>query len=195
MSEPAPAAVSALTRDSLYALMIETADTARLAADQAELLRRHFQQALLVLLPVGSVIDLRPRRDMPSYLARLSTVRGNDRGSKLFRIERVGLSNYNAVHPGLSELSIEATPISMTTGKEMSGVSGGKSFSSKTTIRLAGMLDDELMTVVFGEQGSMTTDQAEEHRRQNFRQLAALISANQPTPAPAPDPTDLTPEA
>lgn len=77
-------------------------------------------------IPEGTVIDLRLERGKPKpdYLHNVKVVSGNSRGTHIFRIERIRFVDPNAIHSDLSEWYADATPISMTTGKDMSSTAG-----------------------------------------------------------------------
>ena len=105
-------------------------ESARLAKTQAQITKDVLAAAMLdwirEQLPVGTLIDLRhkPENPLPIHLRNIKVMSGNDRKTKIFRIERIRFVEPDATHPDLSTWSADATPISMTTGKDMSGLAG-----------------------------------------------------------------------
>lgn len=94
-------------------------------------------KAIRLLLKPGQVIDLRQMKGLPEFLWSTRTVRGADRGTKLFRIESEPAIQVDVIHPNLSRWTCEATPISEKTGKDMSG-RASSSHVTRDTVRLGG---------------------------------------------------------
>lgn len=106
----------------------------------AAVMLRAFQS----IMPSGTVLDLRFSRENlpPAHLSRVRTLRGNDRGTKVFRIVNVVSVEADPVHPDLSKWIADAVPISEKTGKDMKGTSHGA--DSRETVRLHGSVGCEI---------------------------------------------------
>lgn len=133
--------------------LLAAARDAKAACDRAtNSLSQALHAALTTLLPVGMVID-RTARKVPEYLFSVKTMAGNDRGTHLFRIEKLVCVNFSISHPALSRWEADATPISEVTGKDMKASAGNKG-RTRSTVRLVGQLggfpDDPDSDVVLG---------------------------------------------
>lgn len=102
--------------------------------EMASVMLRAFQR----LISSGSVLDLRFSKENPPppYLARVRTMRGNDRGTKVFRIVNVVAVEVDPIHPDLSTWIADAVPISEKTGKDMKASTGHG--NNQDTVRLHG---------------------------------------------------------
>lgn len=117
-------------------------DEAIRAADVAEAaevaLCEALQTALRTRMPVGLVIDLTPVRDMAEHLHATKTMKGADRGTKVFRIESAPTVEVNPRHPTHATWTCRATPISERTGKDMRAATHG--CDSRSTVTLKGSI-------------------------------------------------------
>lgn len=82
------------------------------------------RQAMVTLLPVGAVFDLRERKQ-PAWLFNVRTQRGNDRGTRIFRITAPPRIELDVAFIELARWTCSAVPISEVTGKDMSGKAHG----------------------------------------------------------------------
>lgn len=117
-------------------------DTARIKAEEASIARETMASALLQvfqkIMPPGTILDLRFGRHNPPpiYLSHVRTLRGNDRGTKVFRIVKVVAVDATPSHPDFSTWIADAVPISEKTGKDMLASSGHS--AGHATVRLHG---------------------------------------------------------
>lgn len=88
------------------------------------------------LLKPGMTIQ-RKTRGNPYWLQRVTTIRGNDRGTNTFVIASTVAVDINPSFPELSTWSCEATPVSEKTGKQMDGSAHGAN-GNMVTVRLTG---------------------------------------------------------
>ena len=117
----------AILQEAEIATIFDQAKTAQeQAKDLKEALADKMQAWISKKLPIGTVIDLRldKGKPKPEYLHNVHVVSGNGRNTKLFRIEKIRYVEPNVLHPDLSHWYAHATPISMTTGKDMSSAAG-----------------------------------------------------------------------
>ena len=101
------------------------------------------------LLKPGMTIQ-RKIRGNPYWLQRVTTIRGNDRGTNTFVIVSLVAVAINPSHPELSTWSCEAIPISEKTGKPMDGSSHGAD-GNKPTVRLTGDIAVDHPTIDMSE--------------------------------------------
>lgn len=108
------------------------------AAESKKAMAAVMLRAFQAILPPDTVLDLRFSRENlpPAHLSKVRTMRGNDRGTKLFRIVNVVAVEPDPRYPDLSTWIADAVPISEKTGKDMSGCSHGA--DSRETVRLHG---------------------------------------------------------
>jgi hypothetical protein len=112
------------------------------AAQARDALAAIMLAAINKLVPPGTVLDLRfGRSKPPGHLARVSTMSGNDRGTKVFRVVKVLSVDAKPGSPELSTWTCEAVPISEKTGKDMLASTGH--YSGKQTVRLSGSMSVE----------------------------------------------------
>lgn len=130
------------------------------AYDNAIKKRDHLEGLLTSILSKiiyhGLVVDLSKRKELLKCFAIVNTVRGNDRGTRIFRIESAPILSISMSHFSSSTWSCEATPISESTGKDMDGSVHGAN-AKLNTVRITGeiFIDDfrsEDMDSVFREQ-------------------------------------------
>lgn len=90
------------------------------------------------LMPAGFILDLRFSKETPppAHLWRVRTMRGNDRGTKVFRIVNVVTVDADPMNPSLSAWIADAVPVSEKTGKDMKASSGH--VGGQATVRLHG---------------------------------------------------------
>jgi hypothetical protein len=129
-------------RDVLY--LVDLAKKAQSRADAArEQLADVILEGLRREIPRGSIIDLRQHGALKNrpYLWGLRTVGGNDRGTKIFRVEQILSVEVNVAHLPLSKWFCEAVPVSEKTGKDMAAtVAKSYGHNSKTVVRMSGDL-------------------------------------------------------
>lgn len=95
-------------------------------------------------LPPGTVIDLRHRKvrsdptPLPGYLASVSVLVGNARGTRVFRIEHMQRVDLDIRYPEQSTWIAKATPINEATGKDMTGKAGNPKSYMGTDFQLRG---------------------------------------------------------
>lgn len=131
-----------LTPEQLKDMMAQ-AGAAQAAADaSARALEQVLHQALCRLVPPGTVVDLRDR-NLPSFLTTLKTVHGADRGTHVFRIERINGVALRAHTPTISQWSCDAVPISEATGQDMRATAGNSRGGSRTTVSMSGHLSQD----------------------------------------------------
>ena len=100
--------------------------------------------AMRNLLVRDTIINLGAQQ-RPEHLMTVRTVRGNDRGTKTFRIVEVTHVTAYPYAPELSTWSAIAVPISEKTGNEMRGTTSSTDSSATVTIQgdiVCTMLDD-----------------------------------------------------
>ncbi|MBU9200057.1 hypothetical protein KTD31_01395 [Burkholderia multivorans] len=120
----------------LIQAIFSTAYEKRQEADAArEAMAAVLLNAMRRLLPAGTILKL-DQRPIPEYLIRVRTMSGNDRGTRVFRVEQVVRVEADPSHPELSTWICDAVPISEKTGKDMSAATHGA--NSRTTVRLHG---------------------------------------------------------
>lgn len=101
-------------------------------------------------LPPGTVIDLRHRTKrsdsapLPMHLRCVEVLVGNKRGTHIFRIEAIHRVVVNPRYPERSRWVAKATPISETTGKDMSGRAGNTKGFMGQDLQLIGNFNVEL---------------------------------------------------
>lgn len=110
----------------------EAAQSAKRAMES--LVLNAFQQ----LMPTDFILDLRFSKDNPpaAHLGRVRTMRGNDRGTEIFRVVKVVAVDADPMNPSLSTWIADAVPVSEKTGKDMKASSGH--VSGQATVRLHG---------------------------------------------------------
>lgn len=120
--------------------LLEMAEEAGRAASAAQRrVEEMLARALRAHLKAGMVIDLRQRKGLPEYLWSTKTMGGNDRGTKVFRIESEPVVDVSLSHIELAHWRCHATPISEKTGKPMSGAThGANSHANGGLCRLQG---------------------------------------------------------
>lgn len=130
-----PADVQAIFEDAV----VKHDAAAQAKRTMAAVMLRAFQN----LLPAESILDLRFSRENPppAHLVRVRTMRGNDRGTRVFRIVNVVAVEADPVHPDLSTWIADAVPISEKTGKDMLASSGH--IAGRETVRLHGRVGVE----------------------------------------------------
>ncbi len=118
--------------DILAAAVAAAAASDAATAALATLLR----EALHKRLHDGVVIDIAVTRETPEYLRSVRTVKGNDRGTRRFRL--VGSPDVEVIPRQLTGAKWEcrAVPVSEKTGKDMSAATHGA--DSRDTVRLRG---------------------------------------------------------
>ena len=129
---------------------IALAEATHLAASVArqdmELL---LERSLCAYIYPGLVIDLREYRTLPECFINVKTMRGNDRGTKVFRFESFASVDANTTHPSLSHWIANAVPISEKTGADMSAKSHGA--GSRDTVGLRAQIVCERMSDLTGD--------------------------------------------
>jgi hypothetical protein len=95
-------------------------------------------EALRQIIPSGMIINTRALGQQPDCVLTLKTVTGNDRGTSIFRVERICSVEVNLTHLSLSKWVCEAIPISEKTGKDMSASSGNSRHGTRNNVRLQG---------------------------------------------------------
>jgi len=126
------------TKQSALDVILAAQAATRAAAAANQSLRDLLDQAMQSRLPVGTVIDLRQRSELKTHLISVSTRRGNDRGTRIFRIESAPTVDLNPNFPGLSGWNCRATPISEKTGKDMLASAPGAGL--RDTVQLCGAI-------------------------------------------------------
>jgi len=116
--------------------LADAAKQARIKFDlKAEAAENKILEWLKERMPVGSIINTKgiPNRDnpRPPYLLSMTIMRGNARGTGLFRIEKIRNVELNPNHLHLSRWNCEVTPINEKTGHDMSAASGNKRSSTE----------------------------------------------------------------
>jgi hypothetical protein len=106
---------------------------------EADIARDKMAEVMLVairkLLPPGTVLELN-KRPVPEYLVRVKTMRGNDRGTRTFRVVSVVAVEVDPHFPELAKWICDAVPVSEKTGKDMSAATHGSTRGD--TVRLHG---------------------------------------------------------
>ena len=102
--------------------LVERLDDELRAAKAA--LATTLRAAIATLIPVGTVIDTMARRQ-PTWLRGVKVRSGNARGATRFEIAGRLSVEVSSSNPSLSQWSVDAYPISSTSGKRMSGRSHG----------------------------------------------------------------------
>jgi hypothetical protein len=149
--------------------IFENACAAQAIADAAtNALGARMLSAMKAVLSSGTVINLR-QRPIPEYLLCVRTLKGNDRGTRTFRILEVTQVQVNASNPELSRWEATAIPISEKTGKDMSGTTASSNVGSSVTI--------------YGDMGYMFESDAD--GRASFERLVNFL-AEHTTSRPAP---------
>lgn len=115
------------------ATAISTAEAAAVAKSSLESL---LVSALSAVLHDGADIDLRRRPGMPEHLVGVRTIKGNDRGTRLFRQVGAVVVDLHPIHFSGAKWECRAVPVSEKTGKDMSGATHGA--DSRETVRLRG---------------------------------------------------------
>lgn len=119
--------------------ILELADSAKQAREEYDQKKEAVEQKMFEWLkkrmPVGTVINTKgvPNSDnpRPSYLQNVSIMKGNARGTGLFRIEKIRDVEFNSSHTDMSRWNCDATPISEKTGKDMSAAPGNRRCSAE----------------------------------------------------------------
>tara|TARA_B100001105_G_scaffold12875_1_gene9434 strand:+ start:4645 stop:5136 length:492 start_codon:yes stop_codon:yes gene_type:complete len=126
-----------MTKD-IATILDEAVRTAK-AAEAAELqLCDALQAALRTRMPIGLVINITPVHGLAEHLHATRTIKGADRGTKVFRIESAPSVEVNPRHPAHATWTCRATPISERTGKDMSGATHGR--DARITVTLKGAI-------------------------------------------------------
>ncbi len=135
-------------------------------------------RALTVLLPAGQIVDLSAwaKATLPPWLGAVRAIPGQDRWTKMFRIDRLVEVEPNLVHPMLSRWFAEATPVSMLDGGDGSGYAGAVKESEQGSVRLVGCIGER----VPGEDSSLALVR--------LVQAAARMGASFPLPEAPPRP-------
>lgn len=120
----------------LKAALAEAVATAEAASRALKKLESHLVSVLSMALHDGAVIDLRRRPGMPEHLRSVKTTKGNDRGTRLFRLVGAVSVDLHPVHFDGAKWECRAVPVSEKTGKDMSGATHGA--DSRETVRLRG---------------------------------------------------------
>jgi hypothetical protein len=121
------------------------------AAEAAEVaLCEALQTALRARMPVGLVIDITPVRGLAEHLHATKTMKGADRGTKVFRIESAPVVEVSPRHPTHASWTCRATPISERTGKDMSAATHG--CDSRSTVTLKGSVFSAYLPAVASPQ-------------------------------------------
>lgn len=98
--------------------------------------------ALFQLIPTGTEININQiDNDTPTYLTTIKILKGNSRGTPLFRIKNLLRVDLNLDHPYLSQWYADAIPVSMKSGKDMNGRSGNSRLLDGEAVRLVGYFD------------------------------------------------------
>lgn len=166
--------------------LILTAEEARRVAAAAKLeVERAIEGALRNCLRVGVVVDCNRVRGLPQYLWDVRVLGGNDRGSRIYRIDSEPTVHMDTGNAGLAQWRCKATPISPKTGMPMSAKSHGAD-----SVIAGGLLT--LQGYVFGfhllapaESAAEAPATPAEHREAELRVIEQFIM--HPTP---PDPCD-----
>ncbi|MFK4706230.1 hypothetical protein ABIC83_003069 [Roseateles asaccharophilus] len=156
-------------------LIEEARATLQAAKEAQERLAAALTESLRHRMHIGQIIDLNQRglvRDS-MHLACVKTFRGNDRGTRVFRIESLPTVQVDPTFLDLAKWTCEATPISEKSGKDMSGSSHGP--NSRETVTLLG----DLFLVPDHDQT------AEEAHKAEIDRTVAFLNF-QPTPESAP---------
>ena len=107
--------------------LVQLAQVTKLIYDaKVEAVRGKLMSILKEYMPEGEIINLNPNKDTPrpEFLCNVTIMRGNSRGTKLFKIVKITSVEPNLTHISLSRWNAEAIPISEKTGKLMSGNAG-----------------------------------------------------------------------
>jgi hypothetical protein len=119
-----------------------SAKAAKAALDTAKNeLELQLETVMARLIKPGMTIQ-RKQRGSPIWLARVRTMRGNDRGTNTFLIVTAPKVKANPGNPEMSTWSVEATPISEVTGKHMKGSAHGANASHDTVLLVGDMYLD-----------------------------------------------------
>lgn len=148
--------------------------THRAASDAKDAMAARLAEAARAFIYPGRVVDLRDFRALEECFVNVKTRRGNDRGTRVFRIESFPRVEVNATHPILSSWRCDATPISEKTGKAMSGSSHGA--DSRDTVEIGAHL-------VCDPYNDLTGDAS--HVAANEHLLAFVAKAHAALPSPA----------
>ncbi len=121
---------------------MDAARAAKAALDTAKNeLEKQLEAVMGRLVRPGMAIQ-RKQRGSPIWLARVRTMRGNDRGTNTFLIQSAPKVKANPGNPEMSTWSVEATPISETTGKHMKGSAHGANANHDTVLLVGDMYLD-----------------------------------------------------
>ena len=119
---------------------LDVLDRAVQASDAAAVaeaaLREMLQTALRARMQVGLVVDVTPRVGLDEHLRSVRTIKGADRGTRVFRIDSGPVVEVDPRHPTCAIWTCRAVPISERNGKDMSGATHGA--NSRSTVTLKG---------------------------------------------------------
>lgn len=136
---------------SVLAALKRCEDADKIASDAKKGLAIQLACALGKIIYPGLVIDLNNCKELLQCFKTVRVMRGNDRGTKIFRIESFPVID---VVPSLvtgSSWMCEATPISEKTGKDMDGSARGTS-ANRSTVALRGDILMEPHTDLMGSE-------------------------------------------
>jgi hypothetical protein len=110
--------------ERVLAAVKEAERAADMSAKAEKALATALREVVELLMPEGTVVDLRARPS-PEWLRNFKTMKGNDRGTHVFRLVGRPRIEVNTTHITMSRWWRDAVPLSETTGKEMSGRTHG----------------------------------------------------------------------
>lgn len=126
--------------ERIFTTIDEAEKAHRAAASANSSMSAVLTEVMRKLIHPGQTIDLTydQSKDWDLWLINVKTMRGNDRGSKVFRIESEVTVEANPHAFELSRWSCEASPIS-STGKVLSGRSHGAD-GNRSTVKIVGSI-------------------------------------------------------